>query len=236
MTRVLISVRSVAECRVVLSAGADVIDIKEPSRGSLGRPAEHVIQQITALVGTQRPVSVAMGELLDCSAQSLRKLPAELTYAKLGLAGCNKRGDWRELWWQACTLLPKSTERVAVVYADRERAESPEWREVLDQATHMGCRVLLVDTFDKTGGNLLHHFEPAALLSLITTARDCGLRVALAGSLDLSCLPEILPLRPDWIAVRGAVCRQGREGGIDPIAVSEFLKTVRASSQIACRL
>ena len=236
MTRVLISVRSLAECRMVLSAGADVIDIKEPAHGSLGRPADHVIQQIMALVGSKRPVSVAMGELLDCSPESLRKLPAELTYAKFGLAGCNKQVGWRELWLQACTLLPKSTERVAVVYADRERAESPEWREVLDQATHLGCRVLLLDTFDKTGGNLLRYFEPAALFSLITTARDCGLRVALAGSLDLSCLPDILPLRPDWVAVRGAVCRHGRAGGIDPIAVSEFLETVRASSQITCRL
>ncbi len=36
MTRLLVSVRSAAEAEIALSAGADLIDVKEPSRGSLG--------------------------------------------------------------------------------------------------------------------------------------------------------------------------------------------------------
>ena len=36
MTGLLVSVRSASEARVALAAGVDVIDVKEPNRGSLG--------------------------------------------------------------------------------------------------------------------------------------------------------------------------------------------------------
>jgi uncharacterized protein (UPF0264 family) len=236
MTRVLISVRSVAECRTVLSTGTDVIDIKEPARGSLGRPDPLTIRQILSLVGQRRPVSVALGELLECTHSLLRQVPATVTYVKLGLAGCASRTDWRELWTHACRSLPKPAQRVAVVYVDQQRAQAPDWREVLEGAIRLDCRVLLLDTFDKTSGSLLGHLDRSALAQRVTAARDRGLRVALAGSLDVSCLPTVLPLHPDWVAVRGAVCRDGRTGGIDASAVSEFLRVVHAPTEVACDL
>src|SRR5262245_1743855 len=42
----LVSVRSVAEAMVALGAGVDLLDVKEPSRGALGRADWHVIADV----------------------------------------------------------------------------------------------------------------------------------------------------------------------------------------------
>ena len=46
MTRLLVSVRSVEEAEAALAGGADLIDVKEPTRGSLGRADDAVIAAI----------------------------------------------------------------------------------------------------------------------------------------------------------------------------------------------
>ena len=159
MTRLLVSVRSLAECQTALDAGVDVLDVKEPDRGSLGRPAAAVLQQIADRVDGQLPVSAALGELIDCDAVSLSDLPASLTYAKLGLSGCAGVSDWPDRWARAWQALPQRTQRVAVAYADWDQARAPQWREIIEQARRLDCRVLLVDTFDKTRGSLPRYLQ-----------------------------------------------------------------------------
>ena len=63
MTRLLVSVRSAAEAEAALRGGADVIDVKEPGRGPLGRADDAVIADVVRLVAGRRPVSAALGEL-----------------------------------------------------------------------------------------------------------------------------------------------------------------------------
>ncbi|MEX0712176.1 MAG: (5-formylfuran-3-yl)methyl phosphate synthase, partial [Pirellulales bacterium] len=46
MTKLLVSVRSLAEARLALAAGVDLIDLKEPARGSLGALDPAVARQI----------------------------------------------------------------------------------------------------------------------------------------------------------------------------------------------
>src|SRR5262245_15500947 len=65
MTRLLVSVRSAVEARTALDGGADIIDIKEPSHGSLGRANDRTIQEIIGVVKGRRLVSVALGEWQD---------------------------------------------------------------------------------------------------------------------------------------------------------------------------
>ena len=44
--KLLVSVRTIEEARAALAGGADIIDIKEPTRGSLGRADEAVLTSI----------------------------------------------------------------------------------------------------------------------------------------------------------------------------------------------
>src|SRR5262245_59925297 len=83
--RLLVSVRSAAEAEAALAGGASLIDVKEPGRGSLGRPDNEIVAAVLRCVAGRRPVSAALGELMDRPA--LFQLPG-LSYAKWGLAGC----------------------------------------------------------------------------------------------------------------------------------------------------
>src|SRR5207244_12998888 len=79
----LVSGRSVVEAESALAGGAALIDIKEPAHGSLGRAHDAVIQAVVERVAGRRPVSAALGELLEFHGP----VPHGLTFVKWGLAG-----------------------------------------------------------------------------------------------------------------------------------------------------
>lgn len=64
--RLLVSVRSPEEAALAIRGGCDILDIKDPGRGSLGMAAPAVIRQITQVVGQQAlsvAVTAALGEV-----------------------------------------------------------------------------------------------------------------------------------------------------------------------------
>ncbi len=229
MTQLLVSVRNSEEARAALEAGAAVIDVKEPRLGSLGAASPLRWQEVLKCVDRQTPVSVALGELMDPQLPArLRQLPA-VRYAKIGLADCRHMPGWEERWrwaleWFRAGILP-----VAVVYADWRLCGAPPPLDVLHYAQLLGCRVALWDTCCKQAGNLLDHLPTTHLASQLALARQAGLSVALAGSLDFDSLPIVLPLHPDFIAVRGAVCSGSRQAAVDPSLVSRFAAALTSS-------
>ena len=69
MPQLLVSVRNAVEAIAATEGGADIIDIKEPIRGSLGCAAPHVIREIADTLHKAqfpfRPLSVALGEMTE---------------------------------------------------------------------------------------------------------------------------------------------------------------------------
>ena len=101
MTGLLVSVRNAAEAEIALSAGVDLIDVKEPSRGSLGAADPAVWPDVCEVVGGRVPVSIALGELRDRehAEDAPPGLPSSgVAYAKLGLAGGSSQHDWMRRW------------------------------------------------------------------------------------------------------------------------------------------
>jgi uncharacterized protein (UPF0264 family) len=208
-TRLLLSVRSAVEAEAALAGGADVIDIKEPSRGPLGMSEPAIIREILARVAGRRQVSAALGELVD----PRRRVPHGLDYVKLGLAGAPV--DWPK-------LLARRAEDyrpalfVAVAYADHRRAEAPPPESVFTWALRHGAAGVLLDTAVKDGRHLLTWMNVPTLTRLTAMAQSAGLFVAVAGSLDHDLIEQVLASGPDIVAVRGAACRDGlRDGPVD---------------------
>lgn len=214
MTRLLVSVRDVDEARVALRAGVHLINVKEPSRGSLGRADRSVVDEIVAAVGKAAPVSMALGELAADGGLAGGATAAGVSYVKLGLAGMAEEPDWPERWRRAVEPLG-GVGVVAVVYADWPTARAPRPDRVLEQARRLGCRAVLIDTFEKSAGNLLSHWPIDALSAFVAQIRRRAMLAVLAGSLDGDALGRVLSLAPDYIAVRGAACRGGRGGPLD---------------------
>lgn len=230
MTRLLVSVRNADEALAALAGGADVIDIKEPNRGALGAADPAIWRSAVQAVDSQTPVSVALGELCDFHVEKLSpdfaQSLAGVSWAKLGLAGCAQDGDWRQRWGSAIAALPQHVQSVAVIYADWLAAAAPSPDQVL-AAAQGRASVVLIDTFDKSTGHLLDHLSLHSLAAIAEQARANQLKLALAGSLRMELIAEIVDVAPDYIAVRGAACEGGRDGRVSKQLVERLSSAAR---------
>lgn len=222
----LISVRSASEALAALEGGAALIDVKEPANGPLGHAADQAIADVVATVARQRPVSAALGELLDDRCETL---PAGLSFVKWGLAGHASDLSWHRCLSARWSLGPQV---VAVAYADWQCARAPSVEEVIQFAADRRG-VVLIDTHCKEASGLRQHrptlldWAPAALICRwCEQCRAAGVRIALAGSLGMAEIAELAPARPDWFAVRGAACNGGRHGIVSATKVRDLLAVI----------
>jgi uncharacterized protein (UPF0264 family) len=228
--RLLISVRDASEISAALAGGADIIDVKDPDAGSLGRPTSRtVIEVAEALAETapQPPLSVALGELTEWNRWRHFPLPTSVQWLKLGLAGCANDADWMSRWLNVRRRMEAEAGRgfgwIAVAYADHIAAQSPPPEAVLRAAIQTRCDGALIDTFKKRYQRLGDCITVESLASWLNQAREHGLQTAVAGSLAITDLNWLLPLRPDIVAVRTAVCQVcERTLAIDGDAVRRF--------------
>ena len=204
----LVSVRTAAEAEAALAGGATLIDVKEPSSGALGRADDAIIAAVVRTVAGRCPVSAAQGELVE-------KMPlpsvADLVFVKWGLAGA--KADWRRTLVAQAARLP-NCQAVAVAYADWQRAEAPRPEDVAAFAVEHACGAFLLDTWRKDGRTLLDWLPLERIEVLCRACAAAHVPVALAGSLDVAQIEALLPLAPDWFAVRGAVCSAGRTSAV----------------------
>lgn len=238
--KLLISVRHSREGIAALRGGADIIDVKEPSQGPLGRASVQAVVSIAeCLAGyvgreSQRtdrvpqaianplPLSLALGEVTEwltgedgwCEEFISSLARVRPGFLKLGLAGIQSSDSaafrWMEPWQQVRTRIDFTGDWVAVAYADHVRAQSPSVEEVCAAAVETGCRILLIDTFSKDSSGLLDFLTPDQLLAIRANSSAGGLQLALAGQIRPHHLERLLPIGADIIAVRGAVCEGGR--------------------------
>jgi (5-formylfuran-3-yl)methyl phosphate synthase len=239
----LVSVRDAAEAAAALEGGAAIIDVKEPRYGPLGAADPETLAAVAEVVGTRRPWTMACGELggergsepdripltdhvgpLDSVAASIRsRLDRVLSLleqsavppaaVKIGLAGAAGT-DWQRRLLNVFEFLPAGSDRVAVAYADWERAGAPSPPDVIAAAAALNCSVLLLDTFDKAAGGLFTCCPPEMPAAWVTAARAARLQVAVAGRITQAEIPAAWALRPDVVALRSAVCFNGRDGAV----------------------
>lgn len=216
----LVSVRSRQEAAAALAGGADIIDIKEPSQGSLGRAAANVVDEITRFVRSQSPetlVSAALGEVakITTSTSPIVWPETSLNLVKCGLSGLlSNANQWQESWqtFRHSNAVCHLRQWVAVSYADYERANAPAPLDVFEEGFRIGCPVMLVDTFVKDGTGLFDWMSPLELKELRKVTQARGMKLALAGQISGAQIPQVLAADPDIIAVRGAVCADGDRG------------------------
>jgi uncharacterized protein (UPF0264 family) len=209
MTSLLVSVRSAEEAFVCLAGGVDLIDVKEPARGSLGRADDSMVTAVLGMCAGRTPVSAACGELRHT--RHVAVIPG-LRYAKWGLAEYEHGRQWQVDLEDARESLPRqvpSCDLVAAAYADWQRARSPRPADVCRHACKLGHAVFLLDTWQKDGTTLLDWITKSELKQLRDECREARVKIALAGRLGFAEIDALLSLQPDWFAVRGAACRRG---------------------------
>ena len=248
----LVSVRSPEEANAAIRGGADILDVKEPRRGSLGMADIEVIAAIARQLAdsnhdqthraTPIPLSVALGEVHDWrDARSIPPLPEAVTFAKLGLSHLAPHNNWSDEWLRVRhSFEERRTAQlnwVAVAYADADAATSPPIDDVLTAAIDTNCSGLLIDTFTKTGLTLTDCCDLTSLAQLAERCHSAGLFLALAGRLTRESLPTLSRIPADVFAIRSAACEAAtREGRVTEPAVADFrmaMRTVLTSAGIA---
>jgi (5-formylfuran-3-yl)methyl phosphate synthase len=204
-TRFLASVRSAAEAGVALAGGADIIDAKEPKAGALGAVDVRELSAIVQAVQGKRPVSATIG---DCDIrEAAARVPAiaqtGVDYVKIGLFGAPTTAALGALGQCA----GNGARLIAVMFADR----LPEWA-VIPHLAETGFAGVMLDTADKRRGGLRAHLGMAELAHFLREARSHGLMAGLAGSLRAEDAEALLPLRPDVLGFRGALCAGDERG------------------------
>jgi (5-formylfuran-3-yl)methyl phosphate synthase len=227
MTRLLVSVTDAQEAILAVENGADLIDVKDPTAGSLGAATANQWQEVLCAVNDRVPVSAALGELLAEGALERARLTANLAFAKVGLAGCRNDASWTNRWRHWQQSLAPDTQAVAVCYVDWQTCGAPSPDEVIRELVATAyCRVMLFDTCDKGNGSLLDHCPLTPLRDLCENLRNENCQIVLAGSLRLADIPALLSFAPDYLAVRGAVCRGSRTGHVDGALVREWARAL----------
>jgi uncharacterized protein (UPF0264 family) len=219
----LVSVRTAAEAQAAIAGGAAIVDVKEPAAGPLGAASAARAVAVAVAVAGRRPWTLACGELAagpQAATARVRRVVAGCgdrvsppAAAKAGPAGLDLRG-WSRRFAAFQQALPPGIEPIAVAYADSRRADAPAPGRIIVAAADAGCRMLLIDTFDKRGPRLLDGgLHPVACW--LGAAAAQGLAVALAGRVALADVPTLAVLGADVVAMRGSVCRGGRRGAVD---------------------
>ena len=229
----LVSIRNASEALAALAGGADVIDVKEPNRGSLGAADAATIAAVVRAVEGRAPVTAAAGELVDLIYSAQSQLPDGVSLFKIGLAGCSTLPDWKSQWKELIAAMwphdDAAKHAVAVAYADWRTADAPQPLHVLRAAVDLGCPALLIDTWDKSAGSLFEHWPADDLSSFIQSVRSHELTLVLAGSLVGESFTAAARLCPDLLAVRTAACDAGRAGTVSRDRVAALREAIAAT-------
>jgi (5-formylfuran-3-yl)methyl phosphate synthase len=210
MTRLLVSVRTLDEAIIAAEAGVDLIDVKEPRRGPLGMADVEIRLAIGQRLGHSHLLSAACGELHDWIkgdwSTDNPSAWSNYRYAKIGLTDCRDYTNWYSDWLAWRQSLPSGVESVLVCYADNERCNAPSYSELRRFAVQHGLRMMLFDTYDKSGPGLCQLWQPTDFLRIGEELQAAGISYVFAGKIELDDIGKLHQSHAAYLGVRGAVC------------------------------
>jgi uncharacterized protein (UPF0264 family) len=227
LSQFLISVRNLDEAKIVARHPIGILDVKEPSRGSLGAANPCTLLEIADSIEPGLAKSFSAGELadwIDVSKPGVvnslqdwygKSVLSRYRFIKVGLANMLCRADWENDWHSLFRHLPGNLSPVLVAYLDHTRCDAPGPAEIIKFASEQStCQTILFDTHDKSE-NLFFHLSENQLTEMIASTKRNNLTSVVAGSIDVECLEAVRLACPNFIGIRGAVCRNCRTSEID---------------------
>jgi (5-formylfuran-3-yl)methyl phosphate synthase len=201
MTALLVSVKNVEEALLALEAGADIIDLKDPSIGALGALDLIETKEIVRAIDARAQLSATVGE----NHTSVSALAVDIdAYAKLGVDIIKIAVS--SLFYEAnflseMTQLTNAGVKIVAVFFADEKVDL----KLLEPLQNAGFYGAMLDTQAKRQ-NLLQVQAKDNLQSFTQACKQHHLKSGLAGSLRLQHLGELLNCNATYIGFRGGVC------------------------------
>jgi dihydroneopterin aldolase len=216
MTLMLASVTGPAEAELALEGGADIIDLKDPTAGALGAVSPEIVRETVARISGQRKTSAVTGdlpmlpEMVRDAAETMAATGVD--YVKVGIFPSEQTQEVV----RGLRDTARATQLVAVLFADL----APDF-DLIDACADAGFAGAMLDTAGKGSGRLINHLDLLAMEQFIARCHARGLIAGLAGSLEAPDVPRLLPLAPDLLGFRSALCRAGdRRSELDSQAIA----------------
>lgn len=234
--RLLLTVTGVDEVETALAAGADLVDVKAPCRGSLGPPGPTTLARVADHLAGRTELGVPLGDgphHPDALSERVETAgDAGAGYLKLGLLGRGAaggeagHGTGGEAALSAGDALVAARRRarsaggdpavMAVTFADAPEGGAPGPDELIELADAAGADGVMLDTLGKGEGSVVEYVGRARLERWCRRAGDRGLLTAVAGGLDASAVERLRGTAADVVGVRTGACAGGRDGRLDP--------------------
>ena len=204
MTGMLASVTSIDEAKVVLNAGADIIDIKNPHEGALGAQDINVVEDIVKFANRAVLTSATVGDIDSNDPELLNKIikmsGTGVDYVKVGLFETKPSSYFIR---SIINAVNKGIKIVIVLFA-----ENFQGVDSVRLIMQMGITGIMLDTKEKKGENLCSILNSNELIQFVELAKENNLITGLAGSLRSEDIAGLLELNPDYLGFRGALCSQ----------------------------
>lgn len=223
MAKMLASVMSLDEAWLAVETGVDIIDLKRPDRGALGALDIATVKEIVAAIGSRRPISATIGDLPmepGIISNAVAAMAATgVDYVKMGIfAG----GEPLPAIEQLSVLTKQGVHLVAVLFADQQ----PDWA-LLPALRTAHFKGAMLDTAGKGKGSLTGVLPDAEIKKFVALTKGLGLLCGLAGSLRRQDVAGLLPMQPDFLGFRGALCEASiRTGRLDRDAITQLRQAI----------
>jgi len=230
--RLLISPQSINEAVECVKGNADIIDVKNPSEGSLGANFPWIIRSIRKMAPRTTPISATVGDIAyqpgTVALASLGAATAGASFVKVGLYDIKTIEQGIEVMKAVKRTIEEYQLPVSIVvagYAEGEGIGSLDPLTIPQIAAKAKCDYAMLDTFDKTTKKpIFDILSNSDLEDFITLSREKNISVALGGSIKINHIPILKKLQPDIVGIRGAVCDGGdrEKGTIRSDLINEF--------------
>ena len=203
MTGFLASVNNLQDAISVHQHGADIIDLKDPARGALGGLDTATIHAVVDHLWEKSLISATIGDLLADSSVILAKIQqvadSGVDYVKVGMFSQQHIDECLPTFEYHAR---RGVKIISVLFADMDF----DIEETVTACKKAHLAGVMMDTAGKHAGSLLAHRQISQLAAFIQTAKKHKLLTGLAGALRRQDIATLLPLRPDYIGFRTALC------------------------------
>lgn len=201
MTKLLISVKNLEECRIAKYAKVDVIDLKDPSVGALGALDPDIVNQIASHVNRSVTLSATVGEAHETIDALLEDV---MLYIRLGVdivkIAVSQLFQQADFFTRLKQITSQGIKIVVVFFANFEVDF-----HLITRLKEAGVHGVMLDTQLKES-TLLELQSMDMLKTFVVFCQEHGLVSGLAGSLNKTHITVLLALKPSFIGVRGGVC------------------------------
>lgn len=212
---VLVSINSLEEATLVLSAGVKWVDLKDTSHGALASLSKDLSAQIVTYIQDQIKasqlnvtISATVGDTFaninDFIAQLKQKLDLNIDVIKVPYQAITLFDDIEALRPILAQTSQQSSRVIVVFTPQNYLALSGRLEPCLKKLASVGVFGVMLDTDDKSK-DLFASLEIRDIQVFIAAAKKHGFFLGLAGGLQIQSIENLFKLSPDIVGFRSAV-------------------------------